>query len=76
MSVGSEGAGAYHFLSPAGITITEDDHILVADYDNHCIQVLTTEGQFLSSVRTKGKNSLQFEFPISLLAHPNGQVLV
>ena len=34
------------------------------------------EGQFLASVGTKGKGPLQFERPVSIMVHPNGQVLI
>ena len=33
------------------------------------------EGQFLASVGTQGKGPLQFEFPVSVIVHPNGQVI-
>ena len=72
MSVGSKGASADQFLEPAGIAITEDDRVLVADCWNHRIQVLTME--FLALVGTKDKGPLQFEFPTSIVIHPNEQV--
>ena len=61
---------------PAGIAVTDNEPFLVADPNNHRIQVLTMEGQFLALVRSKGNGPLQFESPNSIIIHPNGQELV
>ena len=45
-TIGSGGSGDGQFSGPYGISI-KGDVMYVAEYSNHCIQKLTTGGQFL-----------------------------
>ena len=45
-TIGSGGSGDGQFCGPLGISI-KGDVMCVAEYGNHCIQKLTTGGQFL-----------------------------
>ncbi len=61
------------FRSLCGVT----GNILVADCRNHRIQKLTKEGQYLTSVGTKGNGPLQFEGPRGITFNPtNNKVYV
>jgi DNA-binding beta-propeller fold protein YncE len=44
--VGSQGTGPLQFLHPSSIHIARDDFVLVAETDNHRIQVLTPRFEF------------------------------
>ena len=47
-----------------GVAITSDNnYILIADRDNHRIQMFTMEGEFARSVGEKGTGPLQFDRP-------------
>ena len=46
-SFGSKGSGNGHFQEPWGVAFDSTGNVYVADFNNHCIQVFTAEGQFL-----------------------------
>ena len=56
--------------------MTQDGRIVVTDYSNHRLQVLTAEGAFIATVGGKGSQPLQFKYPIGIAVHHNGQVFV
>jgi DNA-binding beta-propeller fold protein YncE len=49
LSWGSEGSGPGQFLWPRGIAISDDGFIYVADSQNHRIQKLTADGEFVNA---------------------------
>ena len=63
------------FHDQCGIAEDGDGNILLADYNNHCIQKLTAEGQFLATVGTEGNGPLKFSSPIDI-AISNNKVYV
>ena len=65
-SFGTRGSGPGQFLAPVGVTVDDEDNILVADSKNHRIQKFTNDGQFLASVGTKGTGPLQFKDPMDV----------
>jgi tripartite motif-containing protein 2/3/tripartite motif-containing protein 71 len=52
-------------VSPCGIAVDGEESILVADRNNHCIQRLTSEGQYYT-MGTKGSRHLQFSSPTGI----------
>ena len=65
-SFGTRGSGPGQFLAPVGVTVDDEDNILVADSKNHRIQKFTNDGQFLASMGTKGTGPLQFKDPMDV----------
>lgn len=64
---GSEGKGDGQFNHPAGIeTDLTGQRIYVTDIDNNRIQVLDSDGQFITKWGTSGKGDGQFEGPGSI----------
>ena len=59
------------FISPRGVAITTDGHIMVTDC--HRLQKLTVDGVRVKSVgsRESGRGQLQFHFPTGIAVHPN-----
>ena len=51
------------FKSPFGVAVNKDGRILVADYSNHRLQVLTAEGAFIATV---GDESRKFKWDIAI----------
>ena len=54
------------FTYPCGVTVDGDENILVADTLENHIQKFTPEGQFLTTVGTKGSGPLQFSGPTDI----------
>ena len=63
------------FSSPCGISI-KGDVMYVADYGNHCIQKLTTEGQFLQKFGQNGARQRQFSYPRSVIVDQRDRMIV
>ena len=65
-SIGLKGS---QFNAPRGVTVDGDGNILVVD-NNHCIQMFSSDGNFVASVGKKGKKSLEFCQPVGVTIHP------
>ena len=74
ISFGQHGLQPGQFRHPQGVALTQDGNIVVADWGNHCLQVLTVEGAFVSAVGSIG--SLQFHDPKDVAVHHNGKIFV
>ena len=75
-SFGQCGEGQVRFNYPHGVAVTQDGCIVVSDYRNCSLQVLTAEGAFIATVGTKGFKPLQFDRPTGVAVHHNGQTFV
>ena len=73
---GQYGSGQIEFKGPEGLSLTRDGHIIVADKQNHRLQVLTVEGAFVAAVGSKGSQPLQFNEPYDVAVHQNGKIFV
>ena len=76
-SFGRKGKKKGQFTSPRGVAISHDGHILVTD--EHRLQKLTFEGDFIKSVGSRkiGNGSLRFNDPVGIAVHPNtGQIYI
>eukprot|EP00731_Ephydatia_muelleri_P028665 Em0020g309a len=63
-------SGLSKFNDPDGITVDGSDNILVVDSGNHRVQKFTAEGEFITTVGTKGDGPLQFNRPTNIKIHP------
>ena len=75
-SFGQYGEGCGQFNRPEGVAVAQDGHIVVTDYHNHRLQVLTAEGAYLATVGSEGSQTLQFQCPFDVAVHHNGKVFV
>ena len=75
-SFGQHGRGQVQFINPQGVAVTQDGRIVVTDFGNHRLQMLTAEGAFIATVGNYGSQPLQFFYPIGIAVHRNGQVFV
>ena len=58
------------------MALTQDGRIVVAEYENHCLKVLTADGAFIATVGSKGSQPLQFDGPWDVAVDHNGKVFV
>ena len=66
----------YSFDMPQGVAVTQDGRIVVTNYGNHRLQVLTAEGAFIATVGSYGSQPLHFKYPTGVAVHHNGQVFL
>ena len=76
LSFGKQGSGDGMFEHPLGVAVSERDEIVVADSNNHRVQVFDSNGTFLRSFGRKGKNAGEFNFPVGLAIDKDSNIFV
>jgi DNA-binding beta-propeller fold protein YncE len=74
--LGLPGDGPGAFRVAIGIAVDAMNRIYVADFENHRIQVFTSDGQLLSIFGSPGQGPGEFEHPTDLAIGPNGRIFV
>ena len=69
-SFGSQGLIQGQFNRIRGVAVDDDGNIYVADEHNHRIQKFTPDGKFITAVGRKGREELQFNFPMGIAINP------
>ena len=69
-SFGSQGLTQGQFNRIRGVAVDDDGNIYVVDEHNHRIQKFTPDGKFITAVGRKGREELQFNFPMGIAIHP------
>ena len=73
--IGSKGSGDGQFYGPCSISII-GDVMYIADFNNHCIQKLTTGGEFLHKFGTFGLHQGQLWCPRGVVVDSKNRVIV
>ncbi len=73
--VGSKGRNKGEFTNPQGV-YCNGDKILVADSNNQCVQMFTSQGEFKLRFGTRGRNAGQLQRPTGVAVTLNGNYLV
>ena len=73
---GEEGSGDGMFKNPLGVAVTDKDEILVADCENHRVQVFDSSGTFLRSFGHKGENAGEFNRPFAIATDKDKKIFV
>lgn len=79
LQVGRRGTRQGEYLFPTGVAITPDNHILVVDADNHCLQRITSKGDPLERVgqRSAGaKDENELKYPYGVAVDKRGKVFI
>ena len=71
ISFGSDQLG-----NPTDVTVSANNHLLVADYNNSCIYTYTLDGHYVGKFGTPGSGRGQLDRPFSLTADFNGFIIV
>ena len=75
-SFGQRGSGQVQFDTQRGVAVTQDGRIIVVEWYNHHLQVLTAEGAFIAKVGSQGSQPLQFDRPWDVAVDHNGRIFV
>ena len=76
LSFGKEGSGDGMFEYPLGVSVSDRDEIVVADGNNHRVQVFDSNGTFLRSFGRKGENAGEFNCPIGIAIDKDRKIFV
>ena len=76
LRIGKKGWGEGLLDKPMGVAVTAKDEMLVADNQNHRVQVFDSNGTFLRSFGHKGKNAGEFENPTGIAIDKDRKILV
>ena len=71
ISFGSDQLGGPH-----DVTVSANNHLLVADYSNSCIYTYTLDGHYVGKFGTPGSGRDQLDKPYSLTTDLNGFIIV
>ena len=71
ISFGSDQLG-----SPCDVTVSANNHLLVADFSNSCIYTYTLDGHYVRKFGTQGSGRGQLDGPYSLITDLNGFIIV
>jgi len=73
---GSDGSGPGQFHHPTGVAIGSDGNLYVADIGNHRIQLLTTNGTFVTEWGSDGTDPSSLSAPLHVAIDHYGHVFV
>jgi DNA-binding beta-propeller fold protein YncE len=73
-TIGARGNGPAQFNDPHGIAISSDDRVYVADTGNRRVQVLDSDGNFITAL--EANNNEKFVEPFDVVIASTGDVLV
>ncbi len=72
--IGSKGSGPGQFDAPGGVAVATDGSLFIADFYNHRIQKLNSDGSFIRQWGTTGKSGIgveQFGYPTDVALGAN-----
>ena len=76
LSFGKEGSGDGMFTFPYGVAVSDGDEIVVADSNNHRVQVFDSNVAFIRSFGHKGENAGEFKYPYGIAINKDRQIFV
>ena len=76
LSFGKGGTGEGMFKNPLGVAGTDTDEIVVADENNHRVQVFDSNGTFLRSFGHQGQNAGEFSHPFGIVIDRDRNIFV
>ena len=76
LSFGKLGSAAGMLRRPWGVAVNERNEIAVTEFDNHIIQVFSSDGTYLRSFGRKGDKQGELNWPTGIAFDKNGHIIV
>ena len=76
LSFGKQGSGEGMFQHPYGVAVSDGDEIVLADTNNHRVQVFDSNGTFLRFFGREGKNAGEFKYPVGVAINKDRNIFV
>ena len=65
------------FKYPLGVAVSDDNHVIITERDDHCVTILDREGKKVKSLGGKGgSGNVKFSFPCGVAITPDKFILV
>ncbi|XP_033118922.1 tripartite motif-containing protein 2-like [Anneissia japonica] len=74
--IGSKGNSEGELWGPYDVTITNEGHLIVADYYNHRLQLFDDEGKFIKVLVGKGDQDGEVQYPYAVIIDNDNNMLV
>ncbi|XP_044286581.1 tripartite motif-containing protein 2 isoform X3 [Varanus komodoensis] len=74
--VGTKGRNKGEFTNLQGVAASTNGKILIADSNNQCVQIFSTDGQFKSRFGIRGRSPGQLQRPTGVAVHPCGDIII
>ena len=76
LCIGKKGSGEGLLNKPVGVAVTPKNEVVVADNENHRVQVFDSNGAILRSFGHTGENAGEFKDPRGIAIDKDGNILV
>ena len=76
LSFGKEGSGDGMFNYPRGVAVSDGDEIVVADCNNHRVQVFDSNGTFLRFFGREGNYAGEFKYSVGVAINKDRNIFV
>ena len=76
LCIGKQGSGEGMLNYPMGVAVTAKDEVVVADNQNHRVEVFDSNGTFLRSFGCEGKNAGEFKYPTGIAIDKDRKIIV
>ena len=76
LCIGKQGSGEGMFNTPLGVAVNDRDEIVVADSNNHRVQVFDRNGTFLRCFGHRGENAGEFKCPVGVAINKDRNIFV
>lgn len=73
--IGTKGRNKGEFTNLQGVA-SSSDRILIADSNNQCVQIFSSQGEFLSRFGVRGRSPGQLQRPTGVAVHPSGDIII
>ena len=65
------------FKHPWGVTVSDDNHVIITEYDGNCVTILDREGKKVKSLGGRGgSGNVKFSYPHGVAITPDKFILV
>ena len=62
---------------PYGVTVTDDNHVIITEFNGDCVTILDREGKKVKSLGGKGgRGNVKFSYPVGVAITPDKFILV
>ncbi|XP_051920168.1 tripartite motif-containing protein 2-like [Hippocampus zosterae] len=74
--IGTKGRNKGEFTNLQGVAAAASGNILIADSNNQCVQMFSSQGEFKSRFGVRGRSPGQLQRPTGVAVHASGDIII